>query len=421
MSNRSYYQGYKWVMLVLTLLVSLLITENYMFPAPILPVFMKDLNIDITQAGLVISIIGLMFGFGIIFGSFVVQKLGIKNTMVVGLWFATLGIALAYFSNNIKLLLVGRIISGVGAGFMNSAVNPVFFTWFSEKERPMVIVANTVVGGVAMYVAMGLTVPIFNAVGSWQNVFLAVGIFAVILAILWTLFSRDNVPVGPSVSADQADSAGQAPEKQEIGLKLALKSKQIWILTIGTLGVVWAYSTASTFLPTFFGQIRGFDLAQAGSLTGMISIGTIIGTIVFGSLTSAIGLRKPLMITSILLLLVGALGTVLTSSTLLLYVLLTILGIGFNGFITVAQVAMMEVKGMNALMITGAVAMMFGFPYIVAFFLPMIFGPLAGSVGMVTAMVIFMCVAIPGLICQFALYETGPKKKTIVSSDLNMN
>ena len=105
---------YAWVILVVVYLASVVAPFNQFKVPPLIPVLMEVFQINLAQAGLLMSsiaIVGLVLALP---AGLILQRFGPKITAVVAMGSLAAGAAIGAISTGFSTLLVSRIIEGVG-------------------------------------------------------------------------------------------------------------------------------------------------------------------------------------------------------------------------------------------------------------------------------------------------------------------
>ncbi len=100
-----------------------------------LPVIMKEFTIPASQAQLLTSIYSLVSGIMILAMAFVVKKYPTRNLFFISIFLFTAGVLLCAVAPNFYVMLIGRIIQGVGYGIIISMTQMVILIIIPEGKR----------------------------------------------------------------------------------------------------------------------------------------------------------------------------------------------------------------------------------------------------------------------------------------------
>ena len=195
---------YAWVILFAAYLASVMAPLNQFKVPPIMPVLLSTFHIDLTQAGLLMSSIALVGLILSLPAGIILQRLGHKASGLIAVGFIALGSAVGALSGSFNMLLLSRVIEGVGVGLISVVAPATISRWFPPEKQgtPMGLWATWVpVGTVVMYnVAPGLT-----AVYGWHAVWWFGTIVAFVTMVIFAALMRK-----PPYDA-QSDAAHAAP------------------------------------------------------------------------------------------------------------------------------------------------------------------------------------------------------------------
>jgi predicted MFS family arabinose efflux permease len=101
MATNEKTSSYRWMIEVLLVLALASQTLTWLAPAPLLGPIIKDLHINLGDAGLIISVIALCIAIFALAGAVVAQRIGALRSFILGVW----------------LLAIGGVLSGYAPGF----------------------------------------------------------------------------------------------------------------------------------------------------------------------------------------------------------------------------------------------------------------------------------------------------------------
>jgi cyanate permease len=278
------------------------------------------------------------------------------------------------------------------------------------KEMSMIYAANTIAINIGSFLVMVFTSPMAIAVKSWQNLYGIIAVCVGISALLWTFLGKNN---------KSKKNTAVAPEKQkktESRIVLAFKHREIILLTVIMTTCMAVFITFVTYLPIYLSGAYGISPESAAVTASIIALAAMGGVILGGIATTAIGLRKPFIAPAIIIVLVGAVGSLYIYPGFLLYIMAGCIGFGYNMFIPVLQTIPAEIKNSTPRLVSSAFAIIFGISSIVSFFPPFFVGPVTNYFGLRTALLMISMLLLPGIIAGIILPETGQKRKNDVGS-----
>lgn len=183
------FSGYQiFIVTILTLLQFIVIT-GFAIIAPIGDILMKNLNINTSQYGLLVS--SYAFGAGIsgVFVASVADKFDRKKILMFFFVGYLIGIFLCGFSNNYFVLLVARIISGVFGGVINSISLAIVSDLFLLKQRGRVMGYLQMAFSVSQILGIPIGIILANKWG-WNSAFIAIAVVGTIVGIVVAIKMR---------------------------------------------------------------------------------------------------------------------------------------------------------------------------------------------------------------------------------------
>ncbi|WP_165252666.1 MFS transporter [Adlercreutzia sp. ZJ304] len=247
--------------------------ENWIIPELIIPQFGPE-NISL-YFGIMMSalaIIGVILAFP---AAIITRKFGMKASMVISVAALMLGTLVCVVGDNYWMVLVGRMIEGVGIGLVGVVAPACVSIWFPEKTR------GTALGIWASWFPLGITVmfniaPMIATVADWQGVYWFCIVCDIVALILFLLVFKM-----PEYSSDTP------PEEASLkdGWKY-LKNSKLWILAV----VFFIYNfiqlgVVNSFYNQFLSSVGGLDPQAANGITSvMTAIGIIslpLGGVIF--------------------------------------------------------------------------------------------------------------------------------------------
>jgi len=279
--ERSPILPYAWVILVVVYLASVVAPFNQFKIPPIMPVLMQTFHLDLTQAGLLMSIIAMIGLVLALPAGIFLQRLGSKATIMVALIFMATGALTGALSEGYIFLLISRVLEGIGMGLMGVAAPATIAMWFPPERQgmPMGIWATWVpVGSVAVY---NLAPALAPSLG-WQAVWWIGSGFALLMMIFSGLLITH-----PPVSEAADPMARRTPNLRE-----ALSNRNIWLLALEFACFNLALVSVGTYYPTFLNQVRGYSLGQAAFVSSITTILVLFSAPAAGWVSDRIGSRR---------------------------------------------------------------------------------------------------------------------------------
>ena len=293
--EKSRIAPYAWVILAVVYFASVIAAFAQFKIPPLMPVLMQTFQIDLTQAGLLMSILAVI---GLVLAlptGIVLRRLGSKATIIIALGLMAAGAVMGALSESYVLLLISRILEGSGIGLIGVAAPATIAMWFPPEKQgaPMGIWATWVpVGSVAAYNLAPMLAPSLGWGAVWW-----IGAGFALLMMIFSGFLIAHPPV-----SEQSDSpVGESP-----GLREALSNRDIWLLALEFACFNLALLSVATYYPTFLNQVHGYSLSQAAFISSIATIVILFFAPVAGWVSDRIGSRRlvfslPFLIVAVLL------------------------------------------------------------------------------------------------------------------------
>jgi MFS family permease len=281
MSEEYRVLGYRWVNLVMYVLVAFMAGLAFMTLAPLLEVMAERWSVGFGTVSSLLSIFGVFMVLLSVPTGYVTDRLGFKLPVAVGGSLLALGIIGRAAASSFGLFTLVTIVAGIGWGIMWSPVGSLAATWFPHREIglasslwPAGLLAGMAVGSLT-------AIPVMTQFG-WNTMWLIYGAVAVVIAILaWALMrARPLVPPEPRPPFPPAgvmEGMKQTMNRPNIALQYAV------FAAVGSLAVA-----PSILPPMLIG--KGVAPPLAGLVSGLLLIGGVVGTLVVPPL--AFGRRR---------------------------------------------------------------------------------------------------------------------------------
>lgn len=286
--------GFKKIMMALTC-ASVITFTNLYFVQPIMPLLVRTYDISSAAAGLSLSVAVISMIFGLLFFSFLSDRIGRTRVMHITLICSLIPLVLLLVVPNFELFLILRFIQG----FFIAGLPAAAIAYISEEVAPhstglgiMMYIAANGAGGMFGRIFVGYIAD----VTSWRNSVFIWCCFALILFIIYYV----NLPKSHYF---QASKIGVAKDLSGIFSHL----KNLLLIPAFFMGVLLQFSFTGiwTYLP-FYLENDPFQLeVRDSSLTYLAYLTGIFGSIAAGRLS--IHMKKSVLVTAgTLILIAGA-------------------------------------------------------------------------------------------------------------------
>jgi len=187
---------------------------------------------------------------------------------------------------HIVVLIILRILSGLGEGVMLPAFQALIARWSAPKYRSLVVTVIIAGANVGMIVGMLLAGVLcdYGFAGGWPSVFYVFGMFGCVWSVAWFLLCYNSPSTHPRISTVElkywetmigsTDLVAHPPTPwREI-----LTSVPVWALAVACFAHNWGYKTLTTCLPLFVHDVLGLDMTKNGVSSAVPFVSAVVAT-----------------------------------------------------------------------------------------------------------------------------------------------
>ncbi len=206
-----------WGMFIVLYLSCLAIGLTQMKVPPVMVVLSGAFNVSMTSVAWLSNVFYIAGIVLAIPGAIILNKLGPKKMGLGILLFLAIGNFLGWQSNDFNLLLISRLIEGIGFSFGTMLGIVLISQWFEPKT------ANIVIGIFSTFPAAGAMIMLNFGAGwaasmGWRSLWIMCGIYSVVMGVLYALVIKtpdprpqpEGVPAPPKVSMKEGMLNGKA-------------------------------------------------------------------------------------------------------------------------------------------------------------------------------------------------------------------
>jgi sugar phosphate permease len=280
----------------------------------------KQFSLTPTQGGMVISSFFLAYAIMQLIGGWLTDKYGARKIILISLLSWSIFTIFTGFAWSFISLIIIRFLFGLAEGSFPSASSVALAENFPKEERGRAkgfLSASTQIGAIIAVLVAALLI---ESVG-WNIMFFIFGALGfVLLLLLWKYLP------------DRAQQNGMA-KKQKVSYLKVLKNPTAWLLMLIYFGMSMVNWGLSSWLPSYWVNVRGLELVKTGFISMLPSICSIIAIILSSWALDKIaaGKEKYIIITGAVISAI-ALFFVMNAATVamaLTFLCLAYFGIGF--------------------------------------------------------------------------------------------
>ena len=386
---------YRYVIGGLTLWAHFATGLSFQSVSPVLPLITDDYGINHTTAGVLVGIVMIIHGAFGIPGGIIVGRVGVWRIYTVS-WFMMGALTLMALSPGFGGLMALRIIYGLGVAAMLPATGPLIMQWFRPREVPIITSLNIACVSLGIMVSVSTAAPLADLIG-WETVLGLFGAVGLAGAFAWLAWGK---------AREEAWEAAAPLSPKEIWS--VLKNKTIFLLGLADTACFSMYVALTGWLPTFYNEVRGMSLAEAGFLTSLLPFMGIFAVLLGGFLPLRIRPRRLFFIVPGVMAGVGGLGSFLIDNTAVTYFSVILMGLGAWLYVPSLLTLPIELPGMTPQKVALAWGWIMTASGVGTFIAPLVVGIMKDSTGSFTpGFLIFGLLAWFLFVAGFLLPGTG--------------
>ena len=319
MNEKYKLYGYRWVVLIVFMLINLTMQTLWISYAPITgpaATFygVGDLQIGILSMAFMIAFIPLSIPV-----SWLIDTYGFRLAASIGaVMMGAFGVMRGLAGSNYNLVLWSTIGIAAAQPFLLNAWTTVPAKWFAIEERATAVGLITLANLVGTALGMVLT-PILTESMSIPTVQLIYGGVSAVFAVLFLLLAREKPATPPCAPGQEVRSL------MLDGLKHAIKVRPFWFdLAISFIGL-GIFNGVTTWVEAMI-RPRGFTPGDAGTLGALMIVGGVIGAVVIPALSDKQRMRQRYLYVAFIGAMPGMVGLTFTTSAWLLFTSAFVMG-----------------------------------------------------------------------------------------------
>lgn len=318
------------------------------------PHFLHDLQLEGQPVKMGMLMTAFLFAYGAC--SFLLAPLGDylgpRKAMIIAVFIWVLSLVIGGLTSFFGLLIVSRILLGIGEGLHYPMQNTFVKNWFPIKERGR---AN-MVWSMGITLAPVISMPLVSAMvyyAGWRFSFFGLAVIGLIPLVLLWFFTTDTPRQNKRVNNAELDliESGLAAEKAAQGqleqgsfkqnITALSKNTSFWLLVLFMCCQSFVYFGIMTWLPVYLKNSRGFSWAEMGALASLPGVAGFFTKLISGYVLDAFGRRAPVLLIAMIGLGTGIYTSVATASNVMSAIFIA-LGMGFMSFGTPAAYTLLQ-------------------------------------------------------------------------------
>ena len=332
--------AYRWYVLVLAALTHTLVVGMPMMSLPVLfDEIGTELSLNLVQIGYVWGASSLLGVAMSLTGGVVGDRIGARRMLVIACLLAGITGATRAFASDYGSLTATVLVAGLFPMAAPMNVHKTCGVWFSGKRLGM---ANGVVSaGMALGFLLGSLISatlLSPLLGGWRNVLLFYGVLAVVVGILWA-FTRPG-PDGDGRATAQGDRLSLRDSMLQV-----VRLRNVWLLAVAMFGIGGAIQGSLGYLPLYL-RNAGWEPSTADSALASFHFASLLFAVPFTLLSDRMGVRRPLLLASALMLVVGF-GLLSFVQGIIVWLAVLFAGITRDGYMATMMTLIIELRGVG--------------------------------------------------------------------------
>ncbi len=274
----------RWRVLLYVYIAALAFAVTFQAIPPILGPIISSFGISHGQAGALMSFFALPGILISIPGGILTDIYGPKRVGTGALVITLAGSLLVGLGGNYSMLVIGRLITGIGALTISIVTPQMISRWFSEKDLGRAMgIFNT-----AMPVGTILVLNTFGRLAlrwNWRVPVLLTALYSLFVLVIF-YFRYPGLP-GDGAAPEKPPEPEKFAVKKMVGAALGAGGA-VWLVAIIWMTYNGAAISYLTFAGDYYGSV-GYDAGYAGFLTSLFMVGSLLFCPLMGYLTDRVG------------------------------------------------------------------------------------------------------------------------------------
>ncbi len=252
------------------------------------PFIKSDLGLNDTQLGLALAAFSIPYAFFQIFGGILGDKFGPRKVLtVVGLLWA-LATVCTGFATGLVTLFAARLGLGFGEGASFPTATHAMSKWLPTDRRAFgqgVTHAASRIGNALAPLAVAGLIALYN----WRLAFFVFGALSIFWTIGWVLYYRNRPADHPKMTQAELDEL-TTDQRRDARPPVPWKQLLARVLPVTFVDfcygwMLWVYLT---WIPSFFHDSYGLNLAKFALFSTLVLIAGVVGDMTGGVLSDAL-------------------------------------------------------------------------------------------------------------------------------------
>jgi MFS family permease len=310
--------GYRWVVLLVFSIVTLIIQLQWLTFAPIASEAQLVYNVSAMQIDMLSIIFMVVFLIVCIPASYIIDTYGMRIGIGIGaVLTGVFGLMKGIYATDYTMVIIAQIGLAIAQPFIINAATKVAVHWFPVNERATAVGIATLSQFTGIIIAM-IATPLLitvkaDGVYDLKGMLMIYGIISVVGAIIFLIFSKEYPPTPP----------GEENEDERFddffeGIKHIFKHRDMVLTLLIFFIGLGMFNAVSTCIDKICEQ-KNLTMEQTGIVGGIMLIAGIVGAVILPPISDKLRKRKIFIILAMALSIPGLIGlTIFDNYTLVL-------------------------------------------------------------------------------------------------------
>jgi predicted MFS family arabinose efflux permease len=291
---------------------------------------METLNIDVAQAGLLVSSATFLNIFITLPMGFAIAKIGVRTAGLLCIIFLLAGSVVGSLFNSYGGIMIAQSVSGLG-NVLIAILGPVFINLlFSKKGLPAAMGIFTSSLTTAQFMTFVLLPRITGVAKISPAWLLSLGL-AFIAFLFWIFFVSGDLVVHLTREQKSQIEDGEHDKTMGVYIRAVLKNRSIWQFAAGLFFFMLSAIGVLSYLPSYLVAERGFELGRASLICSFNAVVGFFCAIFAGFLAEKLKTYKWIYLMAVVIMACLRIFQPLVPSGLLLILITIIQGIPAAG------------------------------------------------------------------------------------------
>lgn len=249
---------------------------------PLFPWLMRDMGLNFTQVGFLMSVFFTISAIGQALAGFLVDRTGARTVLFIGIGLLSSSAIVLALASDYSTLILCAGLAGIG----NSVFHPVDFTLLNHRVSPPRLGHAFSMHGLLGNIGWALAPVLMAGTASLFGWHAAGWVAAALATAVLTLLIVRRDAIADVVRAPATDVRHQASSGSQGSTLGFLGSGAVWLCFVFFFVSTMAFGILQSFAPSAFDHLYGIGLTLATSALSAYMVGSAAGMITGGFLAA---------------------------------------------------------------------------------------------------------------------------------------